>query len=642
MKKFQLFNLSLNSIILLILVPVIIIITISMAWLNYSNMNESIIEGFNAKLTAISSTTGSFIDGDEHEKLAIPKYVKAFAYSSKDNTLYGIDKKNDLLKINLKKGAGVIYMKLDKDIRDLTYNSADNNLYATTFNNEIISINPQKKIYKKFFNAQKNIYGLTYIKKDNSFIVSGEKGIFEIKDGNLKLIKRLDYKINSLAYNPQKDLLYGVFRNNNAIITINLKTLETKRVLYKNFPTENSDLYAIEFYKNRLFAGDKQLTIYDLIQKKVIYKNFAIAYRNEDDPIFKKYMSSMNKIKVETGLTYHYTQELIYGRKDVNCRYILDVSIGNEYTPIGSEDIMSREDIIGAEDVMLRGKVYVSKIKKWQKWGLLKVSFAPIYNKKGEIKAIAGADINMDIIKKKRREALIKSIVISILFLIIGVIASYTIAKNIIEPISKLKYSTLKVAAGKYGDKIFIKSPKELNELSNEFNYMSQELKNKMIDLNQYDKKSKLQRVKLELLKKLNENRKTTLVNKISITLLKKDNIFYDYIEVENRLYFWLANKEIDLVLQSILKEILEFSIDKYGDKFYKEFQSICRDDIILFGYIDIDFNKNKKERNLLQEINLENKIKINLTNLIYDKFHIKVFNQDSLIVDISSKDKLL
>ncbi len=639
MKRFKLFNLTLNSIIFLILVPVIIIITMGMTWLNYSNMNKSIIEGFNAKLKAISSTTGSFIDGDEHEKLAMPKYVKAFAYNSKENILYGVDKKNQLLKINLRNGAGVIFMELNLDIRDLTYNSNNNYLYATTSKNKIIYIDLDKKEYKEFLNTKESFYGLTYIKEDNSFITSGDRGVLKIENGDFKILKKLDYRINSLAYNPKEKKVYGLIRDNK-IITLNLKNLKIKRVNFKNFPTENSDLYAIEFNKNRLFAGVKQLSIYNIKDKNITYKNFAIAYRDEGDAIFKKYMSSMNKIKVETGLTYHYTQELIYGRKDVNCRYILDVSIGNEYTPIGSEDIMSREDIVGAEDVMLRGKIYVSKVKKWQKWGLLKVSFAPIYNKKGEIKAIAGADINMKIIKKKRREALIKSIIISILFLIIGIIASYTIAKNIIEPISKLKYSTLKVAAGKYGDKIFIKSPKELNELSNEFNYMSQELKNKMNDLNQYHKKSKLQRVQSEILKKLNENIEN-INSKIVMKFLKNKHSYHDSIEIENRLYFWLSDKNIDLVLQAILKEILKYSINKYKDNFYKEFQLICRDDISLFGYIEIYHNIEKRDEITLKEITLENKIKINLTNLIYDKFNIKIFNQEKLIVDISSKEKI-
>jgi len=491
-------------------------------------------------------------------------------------------------------------------------------------------------------NIKYNIYGLTYIKKDNSFIISTNSGLFEvnINSKNIKLLKQMNYKIDALAFNYSKNILYGVLRNNNKLFTINLKTLELKRVSFKNFPTENSDLYAIEFNKNRLFAGVKQLSIYNLKDKNITYKNFAIAYRDEGDKIFKKYISSMNKFKVATGLTYHYTQELIYGKKDVNCRYILDVSIGNEYTPIGSEDIMNREDILGAEDVIFRGKIYVSKIRKWKKWGLLKVSFAPIYNKKGEIKAMAGADINMDIIKKKRREALIKSILISILFLVVGVIVSYTITKNIIEPISRLKYSTLKVAAGKYGDKIFIKSPKELNELSNEFNYMSQELKNRMVDLNRYSKDNKLQKVQLELLKKLNKNSEI-INNKLVMDFFNHEYIYHDYMQINNRLYFWLSEKKIDLVKQIVIKEIIKKSIDKYKDDFYRELQTICKDDISIFGYIDIYSNRGGEEL-LLKEINLENKLKINLVDLVYNRFHLKIFNQNELIINISSKENLV
>jgi HAMP domain-containing protein len=614
-----------------------------MAWINYTKMNKSIIEGFNTKLTAISSTTGSFIDGDAHQKLSIPKYVKAFAYNSKEDILYGVDKKNYLLKINLKSGAGVIFMKLDLNVNDLTYNSNDGYLYASTPKDGIIVIDLEKRLSHQFIDIKENIYGLTYLKKNNRFVISTQRKLLTIDEESkeIKPLKRLKRKIDSLGYNPKKELLYGVYRESNQLLTIEMKNLELKRLSLKKFPNENSDLYAIEFNKNKLFAGIEQLMIYNLTDKKTKYKDFALGFRDEGDAVFKKYISSMNKIKVETGLTYHYSQELIYGKKDVNCRYILDVSIGNEYTPIGSEDIMSREDIVGAEDVILRGKIYVSKIKKWKKWGLLKVSFAPIYNKNGEIKAIAGADINMEIIKKKRREAFVKSILTSILFLIIGIIASYTIAKNIIEPIRKLKYSTLKVAAGKYGDEIFIKSPKELKELSSEFNYMSQELKNRMTDLNRYSKESKSQRVQLEISKKMDKERKI-IKNRRVIKFLNTNSIYHDYVEIENKLYFWLSDTKINWVTQPIIKEIIKHSVAKNSDDFYKEFQLICKDDISLFGYVDIHSNREKSNGLLLKEISIENKIKINLTDLSYDKFYIKIFNKNGVVIDISSKENLV
>ncbi len=632
MRLFKLLDLNLQNIVFLILVPIITLTIAFMAWFNYNEMYETILNGFNKKLTAISSTTGSFIDGDEHQKLAKAKDLKALAYDFKKKILYGVDENNQLLKIDLEDGAGSLLMKFDLNIRDLTYNPKNGYLYASTDKNKIIFIDVDKKKYDTFMKIKDDIFGLVYIEKDNTFFATTENNLLKIyrKNRTIKELVELKQKVDSLTYNTNERVLYGVIRDTKEILNIDINTLNISKILFKNFPTNSSDLYTIEFNDNKLFGGNRHLMLYNLSTRVIEYENFARGFRDEKNDIYKKYITSMNKIKLKTGLTYHYTQELIYGKEDANCLYIFDVHEGNEYTPIGSEDVMDEEDILGAENVILRGKIYISKIKKWEQWGLLKVSFAPIMNSNGEVKGIAGADVNMEIIREKTREALIHSIIIGVIALIIGIVASYFIAKKIIEPITKLKYGALKIAAGRYGDKVFINAPKELEDLSNEFNNMSEELKNRIINLNQYNSNTKLHRREQELLRELNKNSYIS-TNQIVAKFINTPNTPDGYIQIDNKLYFWLSNfrEESKLKLtqkREVTKNLINYLVTSYKNNFFKEFKKICKYEIYLFGYIDlkddyIQFYSSKYNFKILtfdkidkvNEIVLKTKTKINL-----------------------------
>jgi HAMP domain-containing protein len=67
-----------------------------------------------------------------------------------------------------------------------------------------------------------------------------------------------------------------------------------------------------------------------------------------------------------------------------------------------------------------------------------------------------------------------QTLVISAFLVIAAAIALYFIAGNISTPIQKLNNSALDIAAGHYGESIQVKGPKELQELANTLNTMSQ------------------------------------------------------------------------------------------------------------------------------------------------------------------------
>lgn len=64
---------SFLSVVLVILLPIMTLIVVVMAIMNYQQAYDSILEGFNKKLLSISSVSASFIDGADHRTIAIAK-----------------------------------------------------------------------------------------------------------------------------------------------------------------------------------------------------------------------------------------------------------------------------------------------------------------------------------------------------------------------------------------------------------------------------------------------------------------------------------------------------------------------------------------------------------------------------------------
>jgi len=513
MNFFKKLKLSFLSVVFIILLPITILIASGMAVLNYSQSYNNIIEELNKKLLTISSITASFIDGDDHVIIAEPRQMKAFAYDKRRNELYAIGEDNILYNINIVAGAAIKVQNINLqtyEINDITINSLNSVLYAITSKGELISVNLDnqdqsiKLVQKLDFEA----HGLAIDSNTGNMYLSSNNSLFELKNYKTRELNKFENNLSSL--NIENQVLYGVNRTQDSLFSINLKDLSYRKIEVSDFPVVGNSIYALAINEKNFYAGNQHLMIYDRKEKTTSHEDFARLYRDETSKMYQKYIKPMNEIKVALNLTYHYTLNLLYGDEENNTVYIFDVNEGNEYTPIGSYDFMDHEDLLGAEDVMLRDKSYIGDVKLWEKWGLLKVAYAGIKNKEGKVVAVAGTDIDITIIKAKTHKALIYSITIGLIALVLTVLASYYIAIKIIKPIEKLKTSALKIAAGKYDEKVLIESPRELSTLSNEFNYMSDQLTNKIKNFKSYSievKNRKLSQILCTKLENLNASK---------------------------------------------------------------------------------------------------------------------------------------
>lgn len=120
-------------------------------------------------------------------------------------------------------------------------------------------------------------------------------------------------------------------------------------------------------------------------------------------------------------------------------------------------------------------KAYVTPIYKSRKTGERFMSaYAPILNPEGNVIALLGADVSVEGIENKLHNALwiILFSTLTALSLVLG--AVYWVANKISHPVHQLNQAALDIAAGNYEANIKVEGPKEITELANTFNTMSE------------------------------------------------------------------------------------------------------------------------------------------------------------------------
>lgn len=104
----------------------------------------------------------------------------------------------------------------------------------------------------------------------------------------------------------------------------------------------------------------------------------------------------------------------------------------------------------------------------------LMTGFAPIYSPSGHLMGLIGADINVNLIDQKFHESLFFILFSAGVTLVVMIATLFMIGNKISRPIQRLNHSALSLAAGKYGEAIPSDGPKEIKELSNTLNIMSE------------------------------------------------------------------------------------------------------------------------------------------------------------------------
>ena len=186
------------------------------------------------------------------------------------------------------------------------------------------------------------------------------------------------------------------------------------------------------------------------------------SYRRNGGPI--------ERIQQRLKLTYLYTQAL-GGEQDIV--YVLDGTLGEEHSPIGSPDELTPQTLAGLRDAEANANVFVSPVEYQEQWGLLKTAAAPVYGRAGEITSTAGADVNVSVILVATQTALFASTMIGVGSIIACLLIALTIMRRVARPIEALKDQALRIAAGQSATVEEGKAPREVAELSGALSRMA-------------------------------------------------------------------------------------------------------------------------------------------------------------------------
>lgn len=197
--------------------------------------------------------------------------------------------------------------------------------------------------------------------------------------------------------------------------------------------------------------------------------------RDHESPLYLKYVHPLRKLRVDQQLTYLYS--FVLHPENGSISYVLDGSVDEDFTHIGYIDNdLPSEDFEEASIVLRSGRPYISDIKPWGQWGLIKVGFGPIFDSEFRAGAIMGADLNVSAISQVSREALVILSLSSFFFLIISGFAAWYISRPLIAPLLKLRDELLHISAGFFDKPIDNPSLKDLQPLAQLFNEVGEKL----------------------------------------------------------------------------------------------------------------------------------------------------------------------
>ncbi len=201
--------------------------------------------------------------------------------------------------------------------------------------------------------------------------------------------------------------------------------------------------------------------------------DFEPGWYSEQDPYFARHAPAYRRVREAAGLTFLYTQQYLGGDQ---IRYILDGSVGDDHSPPGYLDTVPEDSLADVESAQRAGQAFVSAIREWDVWGLIKVSAEPIIAADGRIVAMAGADVDIGVIREKTRRALIAVLMVGVGLLLVAGWVSLRISQSMTRPVREIKDSALRIAAGDLGTRIGSRDRDELGELAESLDALANRL----------------------------------------------------------------------------------------------------------------------------------------------------------------------
>lgn len=457
-----------QTLILLTMTVILAVATALWGAVVYQVIYDIILRGFDRKLQALSAGAAEFTDGDGHAEFQRPYQISAMC-TGVDGQLYGLDiERGMLLRINPEDGGALHERSLpDNSWRSLACDpqqprvwllSADG-LHIQEWPLSTAQAAPEPQVIQPA--ADQIIFsdGVLLLRRGRELLRA---------DQNLPELT-LDSEVSVLAPAPSPARFAGLGLAEQALL---LFDAEGKVLQQQELSPAGYEIKALAYQDDSLFAASESLLTIDPANGSLT-ADFSPGYYSEQDPFFRRYVKPYQNTRIASGLTFLYT-EVHLGADQI--RYILDGSTGDDHSPPGYVDKVPEESVANVTLAQSRGQSFVSDIREWEEWGLIKISAEPIYGSNGRIVALAGADVDIGVIRDKTRFALFAVLFVGVALLLLAGWVSYRVSQSLMRPLRNIKDSALRIAAGYHDTHIDNRTGDEIGALAHGLNELSSRL----------------------------------------------------------------------------------------------------------------------------------------------------------------------
>jgi hypothetical protein len=481
MKSIKQFNISVF--IRGFIIPIILFATIVGGVRLSQEITEIITFGFSSKLATLSLTAGAFVNLEDHEALIRPRSMSKIRPDNLKETYLVLSESGTIHQIHPDGSVSLLpyYPELDEEIRFTDFAVFNDTIYALNSKSEFQSWTTSGiLIHSEILSLRVDATITNHSLNGNLAWGPDASGIIYVTDRNLNPFINIDVAditVLDFTFHPGGNLI--LLTSNQELIEINIDSgnwLDPISIVCKE-PESCAVVHSIAYQEEDSIWGlSGALKLMN--SSGMIDEDFFThpGYNDHTSDRYLDYVIPMREISEKQKLTYFYS--FMLNNEDRTISYVYDSNVNDDFTHIGYvDDALLLDDFIAASEILMTSKSYVSSIKAWGQWGLVKIGFAPIYSMDGRAGAIMGADQNVSSISEVSREALVILTLNSFIFLLFGATASWFIARSLTKPLLVMKDNVLSIAAGFLDRNVAEPNLKDLRPLASLFREAGDNLK---------------------------------------------------------------------------------------------------------------------------------------------------------------------
>ncbi|MCK7595605.1 HAMP domain-containing protein [Pseudomarimonas salicorniae] len=449
---------SFQTLIMSVLATVLTLATAFWALAVYDSIYRIILGGFDQKLQALAGGAAVLTDGDAHADYQRPHRISAICGGSR---IWGFDEERDrFVEIDPAAG-GALPLEPQpspspRPIAELACAVDDGRVLALDVDGalhwllgEPLALREDLPPLSEIFHAQGSWWG----RSGNRLHALLAEAPAETGDGSASEgpavgsmespgLVALGAAVDRLAFDADMRRLVGIGIEAGEVVELAPDGRMRRRF---SIDLDGRRVQGLVVQGDQAYLASSGLLAVDLDSGELGAEPPPPGYFSESHPFIERYAPAYRHVRKVSGLTFLYTEQILAGDQ---LRYILDGSEGDDHTPPGYEDTIPEDSLQDLQAAQNQGRAYVSDIRQWEVWGLIKLAAEPIFASDGRVVALAGADVDIGVIRGKTRNALFAVLGVGVGLLLLAAWVSLRVSRSLTRPLREIKDAALRIAAG--------------------------------------------------------------------------------------------------------------------------------------------------------------------------------------------------